>query len=431
MVINRPEYIERLTSKTGNGLIKVITGIRRCGKSYLLFNLFRDYLLSQGIEEECIIDIPLDDDDYIELRNPDNLKSYITQRMDNPRKLYYILIDEAQFAISSEEMKNKDMPIRLYGILSGLLRKGNAEVYITGSNSKFLSKDIRTEFRDRGDVIHISPLSFSEYYHASSLDKNDAWREYIYFGGLPHLLLEKNDSGKMNYLKGLNEKIYLADLKERYNLKDDSTMEELMKVLASSIGSLVNPRRISSTFISNGSKDISEPTIKKYMGYLEDAFIITPAERYDIKGRRYIESQKKYYFSDIGLRNALLNFRQQEESHIMENVIFNELIFRGISVDTGVSIKNVVENGKHTGKKLEIDFVVNSPSSRIYIQSALAIPDDKKMEQELAAFRNIPDSFRKVVITGGNYRPWYNDDGIMFIPLLDFLLDKNLLDRMF
>ena len=221
MVINRPEYIERLTSKTGNGLIKVITGIRRCGKSYLLFNLFRDYLLSQGIEEECIIDIPLDDDDYIELRNPDNLKSYITQRIDNPRKLYYILIDEAQFAISSEEMKNKDMPIRLYGILSGLLRKGNAEVYITGSNSKFLSKDIRTEFRDRSDVIHISPLSFSEYYHASSLDKNDAWREYIYFGGLPHLLLEKNDSGKMNYLKGLNEKIYLADLKERYNLKDD------------------------------------------------------------------------------------------------------------------------------------------------------------------------------------------------------------------
>ena len=242
MVIDRPEYMDRLISKIGNGMIKVITGIRRCGKSYLLFNLFSDYLLTHGTDEDCIIKIPLDDDDYSELRNPDNLKDYIRQHMTASDKQYFIFIDEAQFAISKEEMADKDKPIRLYGILSGLLRKGNAEIYITGSNSKFLSSDIRTEFRDRGDDIYIAPLSFSEYYHASSLDKYDAWREYIFFGGLPHVLEEKGDINKMNYLKSLNKKIYLADLVERNALKTDSRIEELMKVLASSIGSPITVR---------------------------------------------------------------------------------------------------------------------------------------------------------------------------------------------
>ena len=431
MMIERKEYLERLVSKIGNGMIKIITGIRRCGKSFLLFNIFYDYLISQGIEEECIIRIPLEDDDYRELRNPDNLKEYIKQNMKDSQKLYYILLDEAQFAISREEMKNRDIPIRLYGILSGLLRKGNAEIFITGSNSKFLSNDIRTEFRDRGDTIHISPLSFSEYYHASSLDKSEAWKEYIYFGGLPHLFEEKGETNKINYLKNLNDRIYLADLVERNTIKDDSGMSELMRILASSIGSPINPRKIADTFTSNRIKGLSEPTIKNYIGYLEDAFIITPAERYDIKGRRYISSQKKYYYSDIGLRNAILNFRQQEESHLMENVIFNELIFRGLNVDTGAAIKDTITDGKHERKQLEVDFVVNKSSSRVYIQSALTIPDNQKMEQELASLRSIPDSFRKVVVTGGNYRPWQNEEGIQFVPLFDFLLNPDILERMF
>lgn len=427
MVIDRPEYMDRLISKIGNGMIKVITGVRRCGKSYLLFNLFSAYLLAHGTDEDCIIKIPLDDDDYSELRNPDNLKDYIRQHMTASDKQYFIFIDEAQFAISKEEMADKDKPIRLYGILSGLLRKGNAEIYITGSNSKFLSSDIRTEFRDRGDDIYIAPLSFSEYYHASSLDKYDAWREYIFFGGLPHVLEEKGDINKMNYLKSLNKKIYLADLVERNALKTDSRIEELMKVLASSIGSLVNPKRISDTFTSHKVKGITEPTIKKYIGYLEEAFIVSKSERYDVKGRRYISSQNKYYYTDIGLRNALLNFRQQEESHIMENVIFNELIGRGLSVDTGVVVKDVTIEGKHERKQFEVDFVVNCPNTKVYIQSALAITDERKMNQELASLNIIPDSFKKIVITGGNFKSWQNEQGIQFVPLFDFLLNKNIL----
>lgn len=430
MIIDRPDYLKRLTSRIGNGMIKVITGIRRCGKSFLLFNLFYDYLIKEGVEKDCIITIPLDDDDYKDLRNPDNLKAYIKEHMQDSGKLYYILIDEAQFAISREEMKTPDVPIRLYGILSSFLRKGNAEIFITGSNSKFLSKDIRTEFRDRGDTIHIAPLSFAEYYHSSNLDKSDAWREYIYYGGLPHIAIEKIDENKISYLKTLNERIYLADLVERNNLKDDYGINELMKVLSSSIGSLVNHKRIADTFVSSGIKGISEPTIKKYISYLEDAFIITAADRYDVKGRKYISTQKKYYYADIGLRNALLNFRQQEESHIMENVIFNDLICRGLSVDTGLTVKDTISNGKHEKKQLEIDFVVNSASSRVYIQSAFAIPDELKMNQELSSLRSISDSFRKIVVTGGNYKPWHNEEGIMFISLFDFLLDYNLLERL-
>ena len=431
MTIQRDEYLNRLVSKIGNGMIKVITGIRRCGKSFLLFTLFHNYLLEHGVEEECIIQVALDDDDFKDLRNPDLLKDYIKQHMTDSKKMYYILLDEAQFAISKEEMKDRDQPIRLYGILSGLMRKGNTDVYVTGSNSRFLSSDIRTEFRDRGDTIHIAPLSFSEYLAASGLEKSEAWRDYTYYGGLPHVLFEQGDANKTKYLANLNEQIYLADLVEHNDLKDDTGMRELMKVIASSIGSPLNPSKIANTFASNKMKGVSEPTIKKYIKFLDEAFIVKAAERYDVKGRKHISTQPKYYYTDIGLRNAILNFRQQEESHIMENIIYNELVQRGLNVDTGVTYKNFVKDGHSGRRQFEVDFVVNNASSRVYIQSALMIPDQVKMDQELESLRQIPDAFRKVVITSGNFKPWYNEEGILFVPLFDFLLDKNLLEKMF
>lgn len=431
MTIQRDEYLNRLVSKIGNGMIKVITGIRRCGKSFLLFTLFHNYLLEHGVEEECIIPIALDDDDFKDLRNPDLLKDYIKQHMVDPKKIYYILLDEAQFAISKEEMKDRDQPIRLYGILSGLMRKGNADVYMTGSNSRFLSSDIRTEFLDRSDTIHIAPLSFSEYFAASGLEKSEAWRDYTYYGGLPHVLFEQGDVNKTKYLANLNEQIYLADLVEHNDLKDDTGIRELMKVIASSIGSPLNPSKIANIFASNKMKGVSEPTIKKYIKFLDEAFIVKAAERYDVKGRKHISTQPKYYYTDIGLRNAILDFRQQEESHIMENIIYNELVHRGLNVDTGVTYKNLVKDGHSERRQFEVDFVVNNASSRVYIQSALMIPDQVKMDQELESLRQIPDAFRKVVITNGNFKPWYNEEGILFVPLFDFLLDKNLLEKMF
>ena len=431
MTIQRDEYLNRLVSKIGNGMIKVITGIRRCGKSFLLFTLFHNYLLEHGVEEECIIPVALDDDDFKDLRNPDLLKDYIKQHMTDSKKMYYILLAEAQFAISKEEMKDRDQPIRLYGILSGLMRKGNADVYVTGSNSRFLSSDIRTEFRDRGDTIHIAPLSFSEYFAASGLEKSEAWRDYTYYGGLPHVLFEQGDVNKTKYLANLNEQIYLADLVEHNDLKDDTGMRELMQVIASAIGSPLNPSKIANTFASNKMKGVSEPTIKKYIKFLDEAFIVKAAERYDVKGRKHISTQPKYYYTDIGLRNAILNFRQQEESHIMENIIYNELVHRGLNVDTGVTYKNFVKDGHSERRQFEVDFVVNNASSRVYIQSALMTPDQVKMDQELESLRQIPDAFRKVVITSGNFKPWYNEEGILFVPLFGFLLDKNLLEKMF
>ena len=428
MVIRRDRYLERLISKQNNGMIKVITGIRRSGKSYLLFNLFYDHLLASGIPEDNIICIALDDVENEAYRDPYRLYSYIKERVQDNREQYYVLIDEAQYAISKEEMKNPDEPIRLYGVLNSLLRKSNVDVYITGSNSKFLSSDVMTEFRGRGDEIHISPLSFSEFYPASGQEKSDAWRDYLYYGGLPHILAESGGEAKSRYLEKLNKEIYLRDMCERYGIRDEESMLILMKVIASAIGSLSNAQKISDTFRSSGNKVITMPTISSYLKYLQESFVVEKAERYDIKGRKYISTPSKYYYSDLGLRNALLNFRQFEETHLMENAIYNELIYRGYSVDVGVVETRVDEGGKKVRKQLEVDFVVNQFNKRYYIQSAFLISDREKFEQEQAPLVKIPDSFKKIVVVGNNTPIWRNEEGITFIGIYDFLLNENSLD---
>ena len=428
MVIRRDRYLERLISKQNNGMIKVITGIRRSGKSYLLFNLFYDHLLASGTPEDNIICIALDDVENEAYRDPYRLYSYIKERVQDNREQYYVLIDEAQYAISKEEMKNPDEPIRLYGVLNSLLRKSNVDVYITGSNSKFLSSDVMTEFRGRGDEIHISPLSFSEFYPASGQEKSDAWRDYLYYGGLPHILAESGGEAKSRYLEKLNKEIYLRDMCERYGIRDEESMLILMKVIASAIGSLSNAQKISDTFRSSGDKVITMPTISSYLKYLQESFVVEKAERYDIKGRKYISTPSKYYYSDLGLRNALLNFRQFEETHLMENAIYNELIYRGYSVDVGVVETRVDEGGKKVRKQLEVDFVVNQFNKRYYIQSAFLISDREKFEQEQAPLVKIPDSFKKIVVVGNNNPIWRNEEGITFIGIYDFLLNENSLD---
>ena len=428
MVIRRDRYLERLISKQNNGMIKVITGIRRCGKSYLLFNLFYDHLLASGIPEDNIRCMALDDVENEAYRDPYRLYSYIKERVQDNREHYYVLIDEAQYAISKEEMKNPDEPIRLYGVLNSLLRKSNVDVYITGSNSKFLSSDVMTEFRGRGDEIHISPLSFSEFYPASGQEKSDAWRDYLYYGGLPHILAESGGEAKSRYLENLNKEIYLRDMCERYGIRDEESMLILMKVIASAIGSLSNPQKISDTFRSSGNKVITMPTISSYLKYLQESFVVEKAERYDIKGRKYISTPSKYYYSDLGLRNALLNFRQFEETHLMENAIYNELIYRGYSVDVGVVETRVDEGGKNVRKQLEVDFVVNQFNKRYYIQSAFLISDREMIEQEQAPLVKIPDSFKKIVVVGNHSPIWRNEKGITFMGIYDFLLNENSLD---
>ncbi len=428
MEIKRDRYLNMLISKRNNGLIKVITGIRRCGKSYLLFNLYYDYLINDGVSEDCIISVPLDDDDYIEYCDPQKLSEYIKSKMTESNKQYYVFIDEAQYAITKEEMKNPDVPIRLYGVLNGLLRRKNVDVYVTGSNSKFLSSDILTEFRGRGDEIHIAPLSFSEYFPVSGRDKYDAWQEYIFYGGLPHILAEPDNEAKENYLERLNTEIYIRDIVDRYEIRESAGMETLMKVIASVVGSLTNAQKISDTFKSNGDKTISMPTISNYLKYLMESFVVQKSDRYDIKGRKYIGTPSKYYYTDLGLRNALLNFRQFEETHLMENVIYNELIYRGYKVDVGVVESRMVEAGKKIRKQFEVDFVVNRGSKRYYIQSAYALPNQEKIDQEQASLTKIPDSFKKIIITGGNTPVWRNQQGITVMGLFDFLLNENSLD---
>lgn len=428
MEIKRDNYLKKLIRKRNNGLIKVITGIRRCGKSYLLFNLYYDYLIKEGVSEDCIISVPLDDDDYIDYCDPRKLSEYIKSRITDSKKQYYVFIDEAQYAITREEMKNPDVPIRLYGVLNSLLRKKNVDVYVTGSNSKFLSSDILTEFRGRGDEIHIAPLSFSEYFPASGKEQSEAWQEYLFYGGLPHILAEPDNESKEAYLERLTSEIYVRDIVERYEIREVASMETLMKVIASAIGSLTNAQKISDTFNSNGDKLVSMPTISNYLKYLMESFLIQKSERYDIKGRKYIGTPSKYYYTDLGLRNALLNFRQFEETHLMENTIYNELIYRGYNVDVGVVEIRIDENGKKVRRQLEVDFVVNQGSKRYYIQSAYALPNQEKIEQEQASLVKIPDSFKKIIITGGNAPVWRNDHGITIMGLFEFLLNENSLD---
>ena len=428
LIIKRDLYLNKLIRKKNNGSIKIITGLRRSGKSYLLNNLYYEYLLSEGVKKEQIIKLALDDDRYREYRNPDNLSKFLYSKITNETDKFYFLLDEVQFAISDEEIKSKE-PIRLYGILNGLLRLKNVDVYVTGSNSKFLSSDIATEFRGRGDIIHVNPLSFAEFFSAyKNGDKYDAWDEYSTYGGMPMLCSLETDEEKAEYLNNLFKNTYIKDIIERNNLRGDVTIDTLVDVLASSIGSLNNPTKIAKTFASNGIKT-ADKTISTYVDYLLDAFLIRKATRYDIKGRKYINSPFKYYFSDVGLRNARLNFRQQEQTHIMENVIYNELVMRGFNVDVGI-IEHVVrdEDGKRTTKHLEVDFVCNKGNQRYYIQSAFSIPNTEKMKQEQASLDRIDDSFKKIIITQDRTKLWRNEKGYVIMNVLDFLLKENSLE---
>ena len=413
--IKRDLYLNRLIERRENGSIKVITGIRRCGKSYLLFKLYYQYLLGSGVEESRIIRIPLDDDDYGDLHDGRKLSSYIKERISDDG-IWYVFLDEVQMCRGFES------------VLNGLNRRENLDIYVTGSNSKFLSTDVLTEFRGRGDEIRVFPLCFSEYVSAYSGDKYDAWMDYCTYGGLPLILSRKTDELKSKYLIDLCRELYLKDIEERHGLRGDNCMAALVNILASAVGSLTNPTKLANTFGSNGM-NVSDKTIAAYIGYLLDAFIISKAERYDIKGKRYIASPFKYYFTDVGLRNAQLNFRQQEENHIMENIIYNELLIRGFNVDVGVvEHSERDENGKVVRKRLEVDFVCNRGNQRYYIQSAFAIPDSSKMQQEQKSLVHIGDSFKKIIVVKDRIKLWRNEEGIVVMGIMDFLLKPNSLE---
>ncbi len=426
--IERPVYLEKLISRINNGMIKIITGIRRSGKSFLLFNLFYQYLLSTGISDDQIIKLALDSPENKKYLNVDELYSFLNEATNDKSKQFYIMLDEVQFVITKEELKNKDNYVPLYGVLNGLLRKENVDVYVTGSNSKLLSTDVLTEFRGRGDELHISPLSFSEFVASYNGSKQDAWQDYLMFGGMPHILSLSKDEDKMEYLSRLNSEIYMKDISERYDLRSYSGMEEVLKVVASSIGSLVNPQRISDTFESSGKNNLSNHTVREYLSYLQDSFLIQKAQRYDVKGRQYISTPVKYYYTDTGLRNAVLGFRQYEETHLMENAIYNELIYRGFQVDVGIVDTYSNENNTRKHKQLEIDFVANKGSCRYYLQSAFSIPDAEKMNQEQNSLINVPDSFKKIIVVGTPSPIWHNENGVEIINIIDFLLKPNSLD---
>lgn len=414
-MIKRDIYLNRLIERRENGLIKVVTGIRRCGKSYLLFRLYYQYLLASGIDASRIIRIPLDDEEYEELRESKRLSAYIKERLTDD-DMWYIFLDEVQLCSGFE------------AVLNGLNRRENVDIYVTGSNSKFLSSDVLTEFRGRGDEVRVYPLSFSEYLSAHPGDKYEAWNDYYTYGGLPLILSRNSDELKSRYLIDLCRELYLKDIEERNRLRGDHVMEALVNVLASAVGSLTNPLKLANTFASNGIP-VSDKTVSAYIGYLLDAFFISRAERYDIKGKKYIASPYKYYFTDVGLRNAQLNFRQQEENHIMENIIYNELLVRGFNVDVGVvDYSQRDENGKSIRKRLEVDFICNKGSKRYYIQSAFAIPDEEKMKQEKSSLVRIGDSFKKMIVVKDNIKLWRNEEGIVVMGIMDFLLDPNSLD---
>ena len=425
-IIKRDSYLNRLINKKENGLIKVITGIRRCGKSYLLFNLFYDYLIESGVKEEQIITIALDDDTNVQYRDPDELSKYVRSRIVN-KDMYYILIDEVQYAISKEELKNPDN-IGLYNVLNGLLRLRNVDIYVTGSNSKMLTKDVLTAFRGRGDEVRVYPISFKEYYAFVGGDKSDAYEEYALYGGMPLVLSKKTDAEKMSYLQGLFSEVYFKDIVERYEIELPDVLEELTDDLCSSIGSLTNASKIANTLQSVKGIKVFSTTISNYLNYLIESFLFSNAKRYDVKGRKYFEYPSKYYCTDIGLRNAQLNFRQQEETHIMENIIYNELLCRGYSVDVGV-VEIVERNeGKKTKKQCEIDFVVNVGAKKYYIQSALNVSESSKMEAELRPLKNTKDFFKKIIVSKTPMKAWTDEDGILHLGLYEFLLNENSLE---
>ena len=414
--IKRDLYLKKLIDRKENDLIKIITGIRRCGKSYLLDPIFKRYLTENGVDEEHIIKLELDSIENKEYRNPNKLYEYVMQKITDDR-MYYILLDEIQKVEDFES------------VLNSFLRKKNLDVYVTGSNSKFLSSDIVTEFRGRGDEIRVFPLSFSEFFEAYEGDKKDAFNEYITYGGMPYILSRKTEEEKGKYLNNLFDNTYINDIIERNHIQKDDKLNSIINMIASSIGSLTNPNKIENTFKSNNISDITIPTINNYLNYLIDAFLINKAERFDIRGKKYISTPSKYYFTDVGLRNARLNFRQQEETHLMENVIYNELLVRGYNVDVGVvEINEENKEGKKIRKQIEVDFVCNQGSKRYYVQSAFAIPDKEKMKQEQRPFNYIQDSFKKIIVVRENIKLWRNEEGTVIMGIEEFLLNKNSLD---
>lgn len=425
-IIRRNSYLNRLIEKKENGLIKVITGIRRCGKSYLLFNLFYDYLVESGVSEEQIITIALDDDTFVRYRDPDELSKYIRAKIVN-KEQYYILIDEVQYAITREELKNPENT-RLYNVLNGLMRLRNVDIYVTGSNSKMLTKDVLTAFRGRGDELKVFPISFKEYYDFIGGDKSDIYEEYALYGGMPLVLFKKSDAEKMSYLRGLFTEVYFKDIVERYDIALPDVLEELTDDLCSSIGSLTNASKIANTLQSVKGVKVSSTTISSYLNYLIESFLFSNAKRYDVKGKKYFEYPSKYYCTDIGLRNARLNFRQQEETHIMENVIYNELLCRGYSVDVGVVEIVERKDNKQYKKQCEIDFVVNVGPKKYYIQSALNVSDPAKMDTELRPLKNTNDFFKRIIISKTSQKPWTDEDGILHLGLYEFLLNENAID---
>lgn len=416
MEIKRDYYLNKLITKKHNGLIKVITGIRRCGKSYLLFTLFKNHLTESGVADDHIIEIPFDSFENKKYRDPEILYPYVKEQIADDG-MYYILLDEVQLLGEFES------------VLNGFMRMKNVDVYVTGSNARFLSKDIITEFRGRGDELHIQPLSFAEFMSAYDGNKYDGWNEYVLYGGLPPVVLLRTAEQKIELLKSLFQETYINDIISRHSVKHRDEFEELINILASAIGSLINPKKLTDTFKSKKNKVISSNTIKSYLDYLCDAYVVSRATRYDIKGKKYIDTPQKYYFSDVGIRNACINFRQLEENHTMENIIYNELIARNFNVDVGIITATGKDNdGKSVRKQLEVDFVCNKGSKRYYIQSAFSIPDREKMEQESNSLLRIDDSFKKIIVVKDLPAPTYTENGILVISVYDFLLNSNSLD---
>ena len=432
-MIERNRYLQLLISKRENGLVKVITGIRRCGKSYLLFEIYRRYLKETGVDDDHIIELALDDDTNICYRNPLELGKYVRDRLTDSTKMYYVFLDEIQKVanIPNPYLPGTSETVGFVDVLLGLMKLRNVDLYVTGSNSKMLSTDILTEFRGRGDEIRVSPLCYSEFYAAFEGDKRNAWREYATFGGMPFAMSRKTAAEKTAYLRSLFDKIYLDDIMNRHKiLREKAVLDDLLDITASSIGSLTNPLKIQKTFASEKGVRVSDETIATYLDYFADAFLISRAKRYDVKGRKHIGSPMKYYYTDIGLRNARLNFRQQEETHIMENVLYNELCMRGYSVDVGVvTFHTRNADGVSARVQREIDFVANEGSRRYYIQSAFAIPDEEKRRQETASLKGTGDSFRKIVVVRDNIMPWHDENGILYMGLEEFLLDERAVDR--
>lgn len=416
MIAKREAYLQKLIDRDGNGLVKIVTGVRRCGKSFLLFGLFRKWLRKNGVGDSRVLEIALDDRRNAGLRNPDALLARIEERV-RGRGRHYVLLDEVQLVPEFED------------VLSTLLHFGNVEVYVTGSNSKFLSSDIVTGFRGRGDEVRIHPLRFCEFAAAVKASRERAWHEYAVYGGMPHLLALKTDADKAEYLSRLVGEVYLSDIAERHNVRNRVELDELADIIASGIGAYTSPQKIANTFRTVKGTAISEKTVSSYLGYMMDSFLVSKAARWDVKGRKYVGSPAKWYFEDVGLRNARLNFRQQEESHIMENVIYNDLVARGCKVDVGVVEAVERKDGVQSHKRLEVDFVVNLGMKRCYVQSAFAMPNAEKREQEIRPFAKIPDSFSRIVVVKDDIKPWMDESGVLTVGLLDFLLDDDILTK--